>query len=61
VTHFYGRGKIGERVVTNAPRNRGRNISILGRLSLDGLVVSMTVIGSTNKKIFEIYSYFNLD
>ena len=56
MTHFYGRGKIGERVVTNAPRNRGRNISILGRLSLDGLVVSMTVIGSTNKKIFEIYS-----
>ena len=61
VTHFYGRGKIGERVVTNAPRNRGRNTSILGRLSLDGLVVSITVIGSTNKKIFEIYSYFNLD
>lgn len=35
--------------------NRDRNTSVLGALSLDGLIISMTVIGSTNKTIFEIY------
>nr|WP_293077556.1 transposase [Okeania sp. SIO3B5] len=55
MNRLYGRGKIGERLVTNAPINRGRNTSVLGALSLDGLIASMTVIGSTNKKIFEVY------
>ena len=35
--------------------NWGRKTSVLGALSLDGLIISMTVIGSTNKTIFEIY------
>ncbi|WP_202222851.1 IS630 family transposase [Okeania sp. KiyG1] len=55
MTRAYGRGTRGERVVTNTPRNRGRNTSVLGALSIDGLIASMTVIGSTNKKIFEVY------
>ena len=50
MTRAYGRGTRGERVVTNTPRNRGRNTSVLGALSIDGLIASMTVIGSTNKK-----------
>ncbi|MCL2929213.1 MAG: transposase [Trichodesmium sp. MAG_R01] len=55
MTRLYGRGKVGERVVSNAPRNKGRNTSVLGALSLDGLIASMTVIGSTNKNVFETY------
>ena len=55
MTRLYGRGKVGERVVSNAPRNKGKNTSILGALSLDGLIASMTVIGSTNKNVFETY------
>nr|WP_293110791.1 transposase [Okeania sp. SIO2F4] len=54
MTRLYGRGKVGERVVSNAPRNKGKNTSVLGVLSLDGLIVSMKVIGSTNKNVFEI-------
>ena len=37
MTRLYGRGKIGERVVSNAPLNKGRNTSVLGALSLDGV------------------------
>ncbi|MGK7922678.1 MAG: transposase [Trichodesmium sp.] len=54
-TRLYGRGKVGERVVSNPPRNKGKNTSVLGGLSLDGLIASTTVIGSTNKNVFETY------
>ena len=37
----------------NCPRNKGKNISILEALSLDGLIASMTVIGSTDTLVFE--------
>jgi transposase len=47
--------KTGERVVMDCPRNKGKNTSILGALSLDGLIASMTVIGSTDTKVFETY------
>ncbi len=55
MTRLYGRGKVGERVVSNAPRNKGKNTSVLGALSEYGLIASMTVIGSTNKNVFETY------
>ena len=38
MTRVYGRGKVGERVLSNAPRNKGYNTSVLGALSLDGLI-----------------------
>ncbi|OZH52624.1 hypothetical protein AFK68_23200, partial [Hydrocoleum sp. CS-953] len=55
MTRLYGRGKVGERVVTDTPRNQGKNTSVLGALSLDGLIALMTVVGSTNKNVFETY------
>ena len=55
MTRLYGRGKVGERVVMDCPRNKGKNTSVLGALSLDGLIASMTVIGSTDKNVFETY------
>jgi transposase len=55
MTRLYGRGKVGERVVMECPRNKGKNTSVLGALSLDGLIASMTVIGSTDKNVFETY------
>ena len=60
MTRLYGRGKVGERVVMDSPRNKGQNTSILGALSLDGLIASMTVIGSTDKNVFETYVEFIL-
>ncbi len=44
MTRLYGRGKVGERVVSNAPRNKGKNTSVLGALSEYGLIASMTFI-----------------
>ncbi len=59
MTRLYGRGKVGERVVTDTPRNQGKNTSVLGAFSLDGLIASMTVVGSTNKNVFETYIYID--
>lgn len=55
MTRLYGRGTIGHRVVMNCPRNKGKNNSVLGALSIDGLIASMTVIGSVDSHVFETY------
>ena len=55
MTRLDARGKVGERVVTNASINRGKNTNVWGALSLDGVIASMTVIGSTNRNVFETY------
>jgi len=40
----------GERVHTSKPVNKGKNITVLGALSRDGIVASMTVEGvQTNR------------
>lgn len=51
----YGRGKIGDRIVEACPRNKGKNISVIGALSLDGLIASMTIEGSTDSAVFKTY------
>jgi len=43
MTRLYSPGKVRERIVSNAPRNKGKNTSVLGALSLDGLIASITV------------------
>lgn len=55
MTRLYGRVKVGERLIIDAPKNQGKNTRVLGALSLDGLIASMTVIGSTNRNVFETY------
>ena len=51
----YGYAPKGERCHGQAPRNRGRNTSILAALSPAGLLATMTVEGSTNKEVFLTY------
>jgi transposase len=55
MTRLYGRGKIGSRVVEPCPRNKGKNLSVIGALSLDGLIASMTIEGSTDSAVFQTY------
>ena len=51
----YGYAPKGERSHGQAPRNRGRNTSILAALNAQGLVATMTVEGSTNTEVFLTY------
>jgi hypothetical protein len=51
----YGRSPQGERVHTAKPVNQGHNMTVLGALSLDGMMASMTVEGSTVVQVFLRY------
>jgi len=45
----------GERVHTSTPVNKGKNITVLGALSLEGIIAAMTVEGSTDEQVFLTY------
>ena len=45
----------GERLYDSCPRNRGSNISLIGALSLDGLIATMSLPGSVNTEVFLTY------
>jgi transposase len=56
MTRLYGRSPIGERLYdSEPPKDRGRNISLIGGLSLDGLIATMSVVGSVNTHVFLYY------
>ena len=45
----------GERAVGSVPGTKGENVSLVGALSIRGLVAAMTVPGSINTEAFVIY------
>lgn len=53
MTRTHGRSPKGQRLVEAVPRNRGRVTTILGALTLQGLVAHMTVQGGTSGEVFE--------
>lgn len=55
MTRLYGRAERGERLYDSCPRNRGKNISLIGALSLDGLIATMSIPGSVNTDVFVTY------
>lgn len=55
MTRLYGRAKSGERLHDSCPRNRGKNISLIGALSLEGLIATMSISGSVNTEVFVTY------
>ena len=55
MTRRYGRARHGARVHDAVPRNYGRNVTILGALSCDGLDAVMTVDGATDSAVFRSY------
>jgi transposase len=55
MSRLLARAVDGERAVGGIPGSKGGNVSLIGALSLDGLVAAMTVLGSTNIEVFLTY------
>jgi transposase len=56
MTRLYGRAPIGERLYdSEAPGDRGKNISLIGGMSIDGLIATMSIVGSVNTDVFLFY------
>ena len=55
MTRRYGRGPRGKRVQDATPKNWGRNVTVLGSLSCQGLEAVMTVEGATDAAVFRAY------
>lgn len=55
MTRRYGRAGRGQRVHDAAPKNWGRNVTVLGSLSCQGLEAVMTVEGATDGAVFRAY------
>jgi transposase len=55
LTTLYARAPIGERAYGHAPRNWGKNITLICSLSTEGIGAAMSVEGSTDGVAFEIY------
>ena len=56
LTRLYGRAPKGERLDdTQSPGNRGQNISLIGGMSIDGLIATMSIVGSVDTNVFLFY------
>jgi transposase len=55
MTPRFGRAPRGERVVGAAPRNHGKNTTLVAALSLDGITAAMTVEGAVDRLAFDAY------
>jgi hypothetical protein len=52
---LYAWSKRGERACCSAPRNRGKNTTLLASMTLEGMGPSLAVTGSVNTTVFEAY------
>ena len=55
LTRLYARAPKGKRAPGCIPRNRGKNMTLISSLSLQGLGASLILDGSANTELFEIY------
>ena len=55
LTRLYGRAPKGERAYGQAPRNWGKNVTLIGALSTEGVQAAMSVEGATDGATFETY------
>ncbi len=56
MTRTYGRATIGERLYKcEVPGNRGKNISLIGGMSIDGLIATMSIAFCVNTDVFLFY------
>jgi transposase len=56
MTRLYGRAPIGERLYdSEPPGDKGKNISLIGGMSIDGLMATLSIIGSVNTDVFLFY------
>jgi transposase len=55
MTPRYGRAPRGQRAVGAAPRNHGKNTTLVAALSLDGMTAAMTVEGAMDRAAFDAF------
>jgi transposase len=55
LTRLYARAPKGKRAYGSIPRNRGKNVTLLTCLSLQGIGESLIVDGAVNAELFEKY------
>ena len=51
----YARAPKGQRVHVSAPVNKGKNVTVLGALSLEGMVEAMTIDGSADGQVVSTF------
>jgi hypothetical protein len=52
---LYGWSRVGERLRAEAPKNWGKNVTLLSSMSTKGMGPSVAVEGATTKTVFEAY------
>ena len=52
---LYGWSRCGERLRAEAPRNWGKNVTLICSMSIRGMVAPMAVEGATTRGVFETY------
>jgi transposase len=55
MTRRYARNIGGERVYDECPGNKGKNVTIVGAMSDEGLIATMTLLGGLNTDSFLVY------
>ena len=55
LTSLYARAPRGERAYGEAPRNWGKNVTLIASLSTEGVMAAMSVAGATDAAAFETY------
>ena len=52
MTPLYSRSLVGERAIGKAPKNQGKNLTVVGAIALDGIRAMMAYEGGTTKQAF---------
>jgi transposase len=52
---LYGWSRVGERLRAAAPKNWGKNVTLLSSMSIEGMGPSVAVAGATTRATFEAY------
>ncbi|MHC5734772.1 IS630 family transposase [Nostoc sp.] len=55
MTRHYGRSEGGIRVYDDRPGNKGKNITLIGAMTDEGLIATMTFYGSLNSDSFLVF------
>ena len=55
LTPRYGRAPKGERVRGKAPRNWGKNVTLISSITLEGIGASISIEGSSDTESFSLY------
>ncbi len=55
MTRRFARSPQGSRAYGDRPDGRGKNVTMIGAMSLEGIIAAMTFTGGTNASAFETY------